>query len=55
MYQRSIQSRKSSLEIRILNKKNFLDSIVNEWGLEVRFKFVFGQGHLTTVFCKIYV
>ena len=24
-----------------------------EWGLEVRFRIVFGQGHPTIVFCKV--
>ena len=47
--------RKSSLEIRILEKKNLLGSFLNGMGLEVRFKFVFGQGHPTIVFRKIYI
>ena len=57
-YQRLIQSRKSSLEIRILEKKkeNLLDSFVNGIGtrFEVRLKFELSGDH-TTVFYKIYV
>ena len=54
MYQRLIQSRKSALEIQILDQKKtcWIHSLM-EWGLEVRFKIVFGQGHPTIVFCKV--
>ena len=55
MRQRFIQSRKSSLEIRILEKKKktcWIHSLM-EWGLEVRFKIVLSQGHPTTVFYNI--
>ena len=54
----NLAQRKSSLEIRILEKKkqkNSLGSFLNGMGLEVRFKFVFGQWHPTIGFRKIYI